>query len=443
MASAPFDHGTVTGRVDRDGRLTAADPALLRLQEEAGSRLGAPLALPQLAAVARSAMKLGVPLARSVIAASRDQDLDLWVRAEPDEEGANLLIEGWKARPPAPPRLTLVGSESFPDGMADLTRPLTFTTDAELKISRIDEGLAERLEIDPAEAIDQPLTRFFLLTDNGDGVMPLLTALVSRQDFAGQRARSRGGELQLTLEGSALQGRRNGFIGYEITVAVDGEPKAAAPVRFDPALDEALRSPLDRIIAAAERIVDRSEGPLRSDYAAYAGDIAAAGRHLLSVIRTMTEQEAARASGQVDVAQSAAEAIQLVQEAAQKRSVTIGLVGADQPLLAMGEPRGTVQILVNLLANAVRHSPTGGNISVVVQRLGEQIAVTVADEGSGIAEADRERIFERYERVDDSPGGIGLGLAISRRLARSMGGDIELKSAPGEGARFSLLLPAA
>ena len=63
---------------------------------------------------------------------------------------------------------------------------------------------------------------------------------------------------------------------------------------FDPALDEALRSPLDRIIAAADRIVDRSEGPLRSDYAAYAGDIAAAGRHLLSVIRSMTEQEADR-----------------------------------------------------------------------------------------------------------------------------------------------------
>ena len=98
---------------------------------------------------------------------------------------------------------------------------------------------------------------------------------------------------------------------------------------FDPALDEALRSPLDRIIAAAERIVDRSEGPLRSDYAAYAGDIAAAGRHLLSVIRTMTEQEAARAGGQVDLAQSAAEAVQLVQEAAQKRSVTIELVGAE------------------------------------------------------------------------------------------------------------------
>src|SRR5687767_1113837 len=102
MASAPFDLGPITGRVDREGRLTAADPALLRLQEEAGSRLGAPLALPQLAAVARSAMKLGVHLSRTVIAASNLEDLDLWVRAEPDPDGASLTIEGWKTRPPAP-----------------------------------------------------------------------------------------------------------------------------------------------------------------------------------------------------------------------------------------------------------------------------------------------------------------------------------------------------
>ena len=69
--------------------------------------------------------------------------------------------------------------------------------------------------------------------------------------------------------------------------------------------------------------------------------------------------------------------------------------------------------------------------------------MTVADEGPGIAEADQERIFERYERADNSPEGSGLGLAISRRLARSMGGDIELVSTPGQGARFTLVLPGA
>lgn len=442
MASVPSDIGPVTGRVDREGRLTAADPPLLRLQVEAGSRLGAPLALPQLAAVARSAMKLGVPLSRAVIAASSDQDLDLWVRAEPDAEGVALTIEGWKGRPTAPPRLTLVGSEPASDEVAVV--PPSFTTDAELKITRIDERLAERLGLAMQAAVGQPLTRHFLLTDNGDGVMPLLTGLVSRQDFSGQRARVRGnGEAEVTLSGTALQYPREGFGGYEIEVAVEGEAEGSTTAIFDPALDEALRSPLDRIIAAAERIVDRSEGPLRSDYAAYAGDIAAAGRHLLSVIHSMTEQEAAKSADRVDLAEAAAEAIQLVQPRAQERSLQIELVGADQPLLATGESRGVVQILVNLLGNAVRHSPEGGTVAVIAQRQGDRIGVTVADEGPGIAEADQQRIFDRYERIGDAPGGIGLGLSISRRLARSMHGNIELHSAPGEGARFTLLLPTA
>lgn len=345
MASAPSGMDPVTGRVDREGRLTRADPALLRLQEDAGSMLGAPLALPQLAAVVRSAMKLGVPLSRSVIAASADQDLDLWVRAEPDEEGATLTIEGWKARPPAPPRLTLVGSEpaeaeSGADGTA-----MTLRTDAEMRLVSIGEALAARLSIDPAEAAGQPLTRYFMLMDGDDGMMPLLTAIGSRQDFEDQVARVRGGddEQRVALAGSAIQTGGGKFAGYEIQVSLEGGGASDAVGMFDPALDEALRSPLDRIIAAADRIVDRSEGPLRSDYAAYAGDIAAAGRHLLSVIRTMTEQEALKSS-RVDLSQSVNEAVQLVQARAAERSIAIEVVGTDRPMVATGESRGTVQI---------------------------------------------------------------------------------------------------
>ena len=67
--------------------------------------------------------------------------------------------------------------------------------------------------------------------------------------------------------------------------------------------------------------------------------------------------------------------------------------------------------------------------------------MTVADQGPGIAAADQQRIFERFERAHSREDGTGLGLAISRRLARSMGGDVTLDSAPGEGARFTLTLP--
>ena len=440
MASVPSDLGPVTGRVDREGRLTEADPPLLRLQQEAGSKLGAPLALPQLAAVTRSAIKIGVPLSRSVLAASQSQDLDLWVRVEPDENGASLTIEGWKAKAPAPPRLTLVGNE--PEETEQ--ERLGLTTDQELKVSRIDDELATRLGLNSDEVIGQPLTRHFQLTDDGNGVMPLLTALVGRQDFIGQRAAIRGnGATQVVLDGTALVYPGSGFGGYEIEISIAGDIETGRGIVFDPALDEALRSPLDRIISAADHIVDRSEGPLRSDYAAYAGDIAAAGRHLLSVIRTMTQQEAAQPVETVDVAAAAAEALQLVQARANDRSIHLEVVGADDPAKASGEHRGTVQILVNLLGNAIRHSPDGGTVALIIDRRGEQVAATVADEGPGIDPADQDRIFERYERVGETPGGVGLGLAISRRLARSMGGDIELQSAPGEGARFTLILASA
>jgi signal transduction histidine kinase len=72
------------------------------------------------------------------------------------------------------------------------------------------------------------------------------------------------------------------------------------------------------------------------------------------------------------------------------------------------------------------------------------VAVIVADQGKGISDADQSRIFDKFERVDPTePGGTGLGLYIARRLARAMGGDIAVDSAPGQGARFVLTLPAA
>jgi signal transduction histidine kinase len=102
-----------------------------------------------------------------------------------------------------------------------------------------------------------------------------------------------------------------------------------------------------------------------------------------------------------------------------------------------------IQILVNLLGNAIRHSPEGGKVRLIFTQEAGRASVSILDEGPGIAEPDQQRIFERFERADAKEGGTGLGLAISRRLARSMGGDVTLDSAPGEAARFTLTLPSA
>ena len=129
---------------------------------------------------------------------------------------------------------------------------------------------------------------------------------------------------------------------------------------------------------------------------------------------------------------------------AANKQVRIDRPDIDDVLMARGDFNRLLQILVNLLTNAVRYSPVGGMIWLRTEQEGDTAVIVVADQGKGIDEADHARIFDKFERVDPSePGGSGLGLNISRRLARAMGGDITVDSAPGQGARFVLTLPVA
>jgi signal transduction histidine kinase len=275
--------------------------------------------------------------------------------------------------------------------------------------------------------------------------MPLISALAARRGFTGQHARSRADEQRsVVLSGEVVSGADGGFAGFRGSVQTNGPTPSAAQARasaFDHALDEVLRSPLDRIIESAERIVERSEGPLRSDYASYGTDIAAAARHLLSVLTSMRE-ETVEAHRSIDLAAVAGEAVVLVDSTAEERGIVIEIETRD-PLPALGEERAVTQILVNLLSNAIRHSPEQGRVRLTFAQTAGSASASVSDEGPGIATSDQQRIFERFERAHPKEGGTGLGLAISRRLARSMGGDVTLDSAPGEGARFTLTLPAA
>jgi signal transduction histidine kinase len=414
------------------------------LQREAGSSLGQPLALPQIAAVAELARKLRTPVSRPALAASTDHDIELWVQARPEGEEIALSLEGWTIRAPAGPRLAAIlggGAEAETGGARN-----EWAADEELRIISLSADLAELLGVGADEVAGQPLTRVVRLEEDENGEMPLISALAARRGFTGQHARSRADESRsVVLTGEVVTGADGSFAGFR--GSVQAEAAAAAPqlpartAAFDHALDEVLRSPLDRIIESAERIVERADGPLRSDYASYGNDIAAAARHLLSVLTSMSE-EPAQAQRSIDLAALAAEAVVMLDTSAEDRSVTID-VQSGQSLPASGEERAVIQILVNLIGNAIRHSPEGGTIRIGFSRTPGTASVTVSDEGPGVAAADQQRIFERFEQARPKEGGTGLGLAISRRLARSMGGDVTLDSAPGEGARFALTLPAA
>lgn len=411
----------------------AADPQLERLQVEAGSRIGGSLALPQLAAVARVAQRLRIPVSRRVLAAGNDQDVDMWVRAVPEGEEVALTIEQWQARVPSTPRLAVNGSA----GPARLeSAPLTWSVDEKLRLVSVAPELAD----ETSAAVGEPLTKIFRLEENGEGDMPLLSALTSRSRFSDQTVTARNGGQQFVLSGEAIIGGDGEFAGFEGLARPSHQPEAL-PI-IDGAIQTALRSPLDAIVRTAEEMTEWSADSVTEEYSAYAADIAAAARHLLSVIRSLGERSEAAGAQQVDLAELVEEAVGLVEAAANERSIAIA-VEKSGAVFARAESRGVIQILVNLLGNAIRYSPKGSAIAIAFERMNGSALVHVSDEGPGIAPADEERIFQPFQQGRSGGEGSGLGLAIARRLARAMHGEIRLQTVAGEGSRFTLILPAA
>jgi signal transduction histidine kinase len=446
----------VCGTVDRDGRLLSADPRLLALQIGAGGEADGILVVPQLASLVRLARTLGIVVSRGIIAADGEIDLDLWVRAQPEGEDIRLAIAGWAER--VKPDLSSEYLAARTRDLAVLGMDGDWATDTALNILSVDAGLGSAA---PNGARGMRLTQLVELIDQEDEESILMAGVLDRQPFAGQKARLRSDDDSLLwLHGAPQFDTADQLTGYTGGFRWISAPfRSAAPsddadaregdARFAKRLDAALRRPLGRIIANADEMVTRVDGPLGEDYAGYAGDIASAGRHLLGLVDDLSDLQAVERDDfeieaePVDLADIARRAANLLRVRASDREVRIDPPLEDEALWAKGEFRRILQIMVNLVGNAVRYSPTGSMVWIRVEREGDLAALIVADQGKGIEKVDQERIFGKFERVDQNePGGTGLGLYISRRLARAMGGDITVDSSPGMGARFVLTLPA-
>jgi signal transduction histidine kinase len=120
----------------------------------------------------------------------------------------------------------------------------------------------------------------------------------------------------------------------------------------------------------------------------------------------------------------------------------VHLVG-ERPVAVLADEAALREILFNLLLNAGKYSPLGSDIEVAVTSDRSDATLTVRDQGDGVREQDRQRIFEKYEQLDRTAAGVGLGLFISRGLARANGGDLTVDSPTSGGASFVLRLPSA
>ncbi|WP_422343927.1 sensor histidine kinase [Parasphingorhabdus sp.] len=452
----------VRGQLDAEGRLISADPPLLRLHLHCGGYEGGPLAVPQLLSLCRLSKQLDMDLSRAVQAADEDNLIDMWVetRIQREDSPATIAINiiDWKESP-APE-----SNREEPGRRRDfdiLNGRGSIRTDASLRIM----ALSFPGDLD---AIENYIGHSLL--DVIDFVEPskqsvMVESISERQPVRGQHVRQRQGNKSFfILSGQPLIDNEGLFSGYRFSLEIDQEREVEkqskeAPISlsrsdlisdslFGSQLGPALRQPLGKIIANAETIGSRLEGPLRGDYSDYAKDIASAGRHLMDLVNDLSDLEAIQrtsfsvAADDIDLVDLAHRAAGLLAVKAADHQIRIDLPEKDAEIPVKGEFRRVLQILVNLIGNAIRYSPDGSVIKLQVAKADDVSSVSVRDQGDGIAEEDHQRIFEKFERLGRSgDGGSGLGLFISRRLAEAMDGSLTVESSPGKGAIFKLSLP--
>ena len=230
-----------------------------------------------------------------------------------------------------------------------------------------------------------------------------------------------------------------------------------AKSEFLATMSHEIRTPINAMIGYTDLLELGVAGPLNETQQNQLARIRASGQHLIGLVDEVLDLAGVESGrmrieprdGRIEDAVGTALAI--VQPQAMGKQIEIRVSRRDGTSTPYrGDPRRVEQILVNLLTNAVKFTPSGGEIRIECAPVYEGDAqwgeVVVQDSGPGVDPDLHERIFEPFVQADAgytrAHGGVGLGLAISRRLARMMGGDITVDSAPGSGARFRVRLPS-
>jgi PAS domain S-box-containing protein len=231
------------------------------------------------------------------------------------------------------------------------------------------------------------------------------------------------------------------------------EEASRVKAEFLAAVSHELRTPLNAILGFAELLQSGEAGALSGQQADYLGEIRAGGEDLLRVVNAILDMssfdmaDAAHAGEPVDIETIINDAVLAHREAAQQHGIEIGIKMEPEANHAKCNPRALRKALDQLLSNAIKFNHEGGSVNVSVRRNGKggAIAIAVADTGIGIAPQDLTRLFQPFVQLDASNarrhGGIGIGLALVRRLAEACGGSVEAESELGQGSVFTLRLP--
>ena len=211
-----------------------------------------------------------------------------------------------------------------------------------------------------------------------------------------------------------------------------------------------LRNPLTAILLSSRMLSDEIYGSLNSKQMQYVNSISACGTDLLELINDLLDLSKIEADKQeiyketVPVHEVCLASISTVQESAKQKGLELNLEIDNQVSFCQADPQRLKQILRNLLSNAVKFTVVG-SVTLKVQKNSKSIDFSAIDTGIGISETDLDKVFEPFiqikNRVSNKHKGSGLGLPLSRKLARLHGGDITVTSQKDKGSCFTLHLP--
>jgi signal transduction histidine kinase len=214
-----------------------------------------------------------------------------------------------------------------------------------------------------------------------------------------------------------------------------------------------LRTPLNAVIGFSEVIERETFGPVAPRYREYSGLILKSGRHLLKIINDMLDI-AKLQSGKTELRLEAVDAASSMDEAAtilsgQAKEMGVSLRCEPDPDLprVQADPTRLDQILINLVSNAVKYTPSGGSVTMQAYRAPQGLTIEIADTGIGIAAEDLPMVLEPFGRVatamTNPREGTGLGLPLAKNLVELHGGVFEIESLPGRGTTVRVTLPCA
>jgi len=221
--------------------------------------------------------------------------------------------------------------------------------------------------------------------------------------------------------------------------------------QFLSTMSHELRTPLNAVLGFSELLTEERYGPLNERQQRYIKHIHTGGKHLLTLINDildLSKIEAGRLQLTLEnvlVPTSFAEVVDTMRSLADKKSQRL-LQEVPSGLSVRADPTRFKQVLMNLIGNAIKFTPEGGEIRLSAHEREGAVRVEVRDSGPGIPVEEQKRIFEAFYRLgetDKKTEGTGLGLAITRRLVELHGGNLGLESQPGSGSCFYFTLPVA